>query len=136
MKATKEEIIETALQILERYEPLNRGSIIIREEKIPVFTESREYYYKHDGWLFMIDGTEVYDLGYEKNTDSFLLYFLEDGTCTRLVIDDGEGGSGIKTFIIDKEGVGYQWVSKEDFLTHHNFNFNDPNFEKVKLKNY
>ena len=131
MKATKEQIVEKALQILERYEPLSRESIIIKEEKTAVFTESREYYYKHDGWFFMINGTKIYDLGYEKTTDIFLLYFLEDGTCTRLVIDDGEGGSGIKTFIIYKEGTGYQWVSIEDFLAHNNFNFNDPKFEKV-----
>lgn len=131
MKATKEQIIEAALLILERYKPLNKGSITVTEKKILIPTESNEYYYQHDGWLFMIDGTEVYDLGYEKATDTFHLYFLNDGTCTRLVIGDGTGGSGIKTFIIFKEGIGYQWVSKEDFLTHHNFNFNDPKFEKV-----
>jgi hypothetical protein len=49
MKATKEQIIETALQLLERYEPLNRSSIVVKEEKVPVYTESNEYYYQHDG---------------------------------------------------------------------------------------
>ncbi|EDP96787.1 hypothetical protein U8527_00585 [Kordia algicida OT-1] len=131
MKATKDEIIETALQILERYEPLNRSSIVVREEKVPVFTESREYYYKYDGWFFMIDGTEIYDVGPDKISDSYLLYFLEDGTCIRLSIANAEGGSGINTCIIYKEGVGYKWVSIKDFLAHHNFNFNDPKFEKV-----
>ena len=76
MKATKEQIIEAALLILERYKPLNKGSITVTEKKILIPTESNEYYYQHDGWLFMIDGTEVYDLGYEKATDTFHLYFL------------------------------------------------------------
>jgi hypothetical protein len=74
----------------------------------------------------MIDGTEVHDLGYGKRSDGFLLYFLEDGTCVRLSIANAEG-SGINTHLINKEGIGYQW----EFLAHHNFNFNDPKFEKV-----
>jgi hypothetical protein len=130
MKATKEQIIETALQILERYEPLNRNSIVVREEKTSIFIESNQYYYKHDGWFFMIDSTEVYDVGPEKRSDGFLLYFLENGTCTRLGIANAEGGS-ISANLIYKEGTGYEWVSKEKFLAHHNFNFNDPKFEKV-----
>jgi hypothetical protein len=135
MKATKEQIIKTALQILERYEPLKRNSIEVNEEKISIYTESREYYYQHDGWFFIIKGTEVYDLGYGKRSDGFLLYFLEDGTCIRLNISNAEGG-GINTDIIYQEGVGYQWASIEKFLTHHNFNFNDPKFEKVMFKIY
>jgi hypothetical protein len=136
MKATKEQIIETALQILERYEPLNRSSITVKEEKVPVYTESNEYYYKHDGWFFMIDGTEVYDLGYEKTTDAYHLYFLDDGTCVEFSIINGTEGSNINTNIIYKEGIGYQWASTEKFLAHHNFNFNDPKFEKVMFKIY
>jgi hypothetical protein len=131
MKATKEQIIEIALQILERYEPLNRNSIIATWKKVLIATKSNEYYYKHDGWFFMIHGTKIYDLGYEKITDSYLLYFLDDGTCIRLAIDDGGEGSAIMTHLIYKEGTGYQWASKEKFLAHHNFNFNDPKFEKV-----
>jgi len=131
MKATKEQIIETALQVLQRYEPLNRNSINVVEKKIPVFTESNGYYYKHDGWFFKIDGIEIYDLGYEKATDSFLLDFLDDGTCIHLSILDGGVGSGIKTNLIYKEGIGYEWASINKFLAHYNFNFNDLKFEKV-----
>jgi hypothetical protein len=131
MKATKEQIIETALQVLQRYEPLNRGSIVVREEKIPIYIESNQYHYKHNGWFFKINGTEVYDVGYAKRADGFLLDFLEDGTCVYLAIANAAGGSGIRTYMIYKEGVGYQWASTEKFLAHHNFNFNDPKFEKV-----
>ncbi|EDP96786.1 hypothetical protein U8527_00580 [Kordia algicida OT-1] len=131
MKATKDEIIEIALQILERYEPLNRSSIVVREEKVPIYIGSNKYYYKHNGWFFMINGIQVYDIGPDKISDSFLLYFLEDGTCIRLSIANAEGGSGIKTCMIYKEGVGYKWVSIKDFIAHHNFDFNDPKFEKV-----
>jgi len=130
MKATKEQIIEKALQILERYEPLNRSSIIVREEKAPIYIESDKYYYKHDGWFFMIKGEEIHDVGYAKRADGYLLYFLEDGTCVDIGIANAEGGS-ISANLLYKEGTGYQWVSKEDFLAHHNFNFNDPKFEKV-----
>jgi hypothetical protein len=131
MKATKEQIIETALQILERYEPLNRNSIEVKEEKVSVYTESKEYYYRHDGWFFKINGTKIYDLGYEKSTDGFHLYFLDNGTCVDFSIIDGEVSSSLSTHIIYKEGVGYQWASTEKFLAHHNFNFNNPKFEKV-----
>ena len=48
-----------------------------------------------------------------------------------IAIANVECGSGIKTYMIYKEGVGYQWASTEKFLAHHNFNFNDPKFEKV-----
>ncbi len=131
MKATKEQIIETALQVLERYKPLNKSSIVIKEEKIPVYTESNEFYYQHGGWFFKINGTKVYDVEYEKRTDSFHLYFLDNGICVELSIINGEVSSSLSTQIIYKEGVGYQWASTEKFLTHHNFNFNDPKFEKV-----
>ena len=131
MKATKEEIIQTGLQIIERYKPLNRSSIVVKEEKVPVYTESNEYYYQHDGWFFMIDGTEIYDLGYEKTTDSYLLYFLDDGTFVELSIINGETSSSFSSQMIYKEGIGYQRASTKNFLAHHNFNFNNPKFEKV-----
>jgi len=130
MKATKEQIIETALQILQRYEPLNRNSIEVKEEKVSIFMGNNEYYYKHDGWFFMIKSTEIYDVGYDKLPDGFLLYFLEDGTCVYLSIASALG-SGISINIIYQEEVGYQWASREKFLAYHNFDFNDPKFEKV-----
>jgi hypothetical protein len=40
--------------------------------------------------------------------------------------------------MIYEEGIGYKGTGNmpNKFLAHHNFNFNDPKFEKVKLKNY
>ena len=131
LKATKEQIIETALHVLEKYEPLNKSSITARKQKILISTTSNEYYYKHDGWFFMIHGAKSNSIGNEKTIDSYLLYFLDDGTCIRLAVDDGEGGSAIMTHLIYREDIGYQRVSKEKFLAHHNFNFNDSKFEKI-----
>ncbi len=138
MKATKEQIIETALQILERYEPLNIDSIRINEKKVfvPSGTGNNDYY-KHAGWSFMVNGTEFYKCfdGYEYFPDTYSLSFLEDGTCIYFALNPGEGGSGIRSYMIFEEGVGYQWASTEKFLAHYKFDFNDPKFEKFIWKN-
>jgi hypothetical protein len=100
MKATKEQIIETALQILERYEPLNMESVRIEEERVfvPSGTGNNDYH-KHDGWYFSVNGTELIDHldGYEQFPDTYSLSFLDDGTCICFALNPGEGGSGIRS---------------------------------------
>lgn len=126
-KVTKQEIEVIALNILNDIEDRSYDleTISIENSKIKLYPIKDEGYYEQEGWVFNIN----------VENEDYVMYFLYNGTPQCLVSfynDPTISETPRRRFIIKNENDTYEYISKENYYLHHNFNF-EKDFERKEF---
>lgn len=120
MKPTREQIIETGLQIVSDIyrESYDTETASATEGKVKLYALGNEGYYEGEGWHFSVNSRQQ---DHHEPT-SFLVYFLGDGTPLQMSSFLGDDKPRLIYCMKDKNST-YTVVSEEEYFRHQHFDF-------------
>lgn len=120
MKLSKEEITAIGLAVVQDVfkEEVNFESISLKQADVNLYALASKGYYTHEGWVFKIDSKKLY--GNEAKT--FLIYLLDNGIPLHMASLLGDDNPRTIYAVLGADGH-YKPISKDNFYTHHNFDF-------------